>query len=87
MLVNDAFKCKVCLKLPMSPPVVATRCCNTLLGCSECINNWYSGDGGLDKTCPHYREPRGYAQTFQMKGLEEFLNGFKNVLSVDSTLN
>ena len=38
--VSDAFKHKVCLKLPMCTPIVATRCRNTLLGCSECINHW-----------------------------------------------
>ena len=25
-LVSDAFKCKICLKAPMTPPVIATRC-------------------------------------------------------------
>jgi len=48
------------------------------LGCSTCINEWYSGDGGLDKECPNCREPRGYAQTFQFKRINDFLNGFKN---------
>ena len=33
-LVSDAFKCKICLKAPMNPPVIATRCCNVLLGCT-----------------------------------------------------
>ncbi|XP_068727311.1 uncharacterized protein [Montipora capricornis] len=80
-LINDAFKCKVCLKLPMHPPIIATRCCNTLLGCSQCINHWYSGEDGLNKTCPHYREPQGYAQTYQFKGLDEFLEGFQKALS------
>jgi hypothetical protein len=34
--VKDAFICKVCLKFPMTPPAIATRCCNTLIGCGEC---------------------------------------------------
>jgi len=84
-LVNDAFKCKVCLKLPMHPPIIATRCCNTLLGCSACVNLWFSGDDGLDKTCPHCREPRGYAHTYQFKGIDEFLEGFKKILSDPTT--
>ena len=37
-LVCDAFKCKVYLKAQINPPVIATRCCNVLLGCSHCIN-------------------------------------------------
>ena len=52
-LVSDAFKCKICLKAPMTPPVVATRCCNVLIDCSICINEWFCGDGGLDKSCPN----------------------------------
>ena len=79
-LVKDAFKCKVCLKVPIFPPVIATRCCNTLLGCKECINSWYSGDDALDKNCPHCREPRGYAQTFQLKGIDDFLTGFSKII-------
>ena len=80
-LVSDAFKCKICLKAPMDPPVIATRCCNVLLGCSTCINEWYSGEGGLDKRFPNCREPRGYAQTFQFKGIDDFLNGFKKLMA------
>ena len=80
-LVCDAFKCKVCLKAPINPPVIATRCCNVLLGCSHCINTWYSGDEALNKTCPNCREPRGYPQTFQFKGIDDFLTGFSNILA------
>lgn len=77
-LVSDAFKCKICLIAPMSPPVIATRCCNVLLGCSTCINEWYSRDGGLDKSCLNCRESRGYVQTFQFKGIDDFLKGLKH---------
>ena len=80
-LVSDAFKCKICLKAPMIPPVIATSCCNVLLGCSICINEWYSGPGAPDKSCTHCREPRGYAQTFQFKGIDDFLKGFKKIMS------
>ena len=37
-LVSDAFKCEICLKAPMIPLIIGTRCCNVLLGCSTCIN-------------------------------------------------
>ena len=52
-----------------------------VLGCSECVNEWYTGDGSLDKTCPHCREPRGYAQTCQFKGIDEFLTGFTKLMA------
>ena len=44
---------------------------NKLIGCSICINKWFCGDGGLG------REPRGHAQTFQFKGIDDFLKGFE----------
>ena len=68
----------------MNPPFIATRCCNVLLGCSACINQWYSGDGGLDRRCPNCSKPRGYAQTFQFKGIDDFLNGFKKLMAEPS---
>ena len=36
-----------------------------LLGCSPLVSTWYSGEGTLEKTCPHCREERGYAQRYQ----------------------
>lgn len=60
-IVNDSFKCNICLCLPMKPPIIGTRCCNTLLGCSGCIDKWYSGVDSLTKACPNCREPKGYA--------------------------
>lgn len=82
-LVADAFKCKICHTAPMVPPVVASKCCNTLLGCNGCINEWYKGAEGLDKTCPNCREQRGYANTMHFKGLDEFLIGMSQAMKQD----
>ena len=35
-LIRDAFICKICLSTPMKPPVIASKCCNSLIGCEEC---------------------------------------------------
>ena len=80
-LVSDAFKSKICIKAPMTPPVIGTRCCNVLIDGSICINEWFCGDGGLDKSCPNCREPRGYAQTFQLKGIDNFLKRFERLMA------
>lgn len=37
-LVKEAFQCKICHKTPMKPPIIATKCCSSLLGCDECVN-------------------------------------------------
>lgn len=84
-LTKDAFKCSVCLSFPITPPVIATTCCETIIGCSKCINNWYSGDDGLDKSCPKCRGQRGYAHTFQLKGIDDFLVGIKKMLDITET--
>ena len=68
----------------MIPPIIRTRCCNVLLGCSTCINKWYSGDEELHKNCPHCRKPRGYVQGFQFKGIDDFLKGFKKLMAEPS---
>lgn len=82
-LLRDAFKCKICHATPMTPPVIATKCCNSLLGCEECVNTWYDGADGLSKKCPHCNEPRGYASMFQFKGIDEFLVGVKGLIKCD----
>lgn len=79
-LVRDAFMCKICHETPIKPPVIATKCCCTLLGCEACVNRWYNGTDGLSKKCPHCNEPRGYASTYQFKGLDDFLTGVGDMI-------
>lgn len=82
-LLRAAFICKICHATPMTPPVIATKCCNTLLGCEECVNAWFDGADGLSKKCPHCNEPRGYASTFQFKGIDQFLVGVRALIKCD----
>lgn len=72
-LLRDAFMCKICHETPIKPPVIATKCCCTLLGCKVCVNRWYEGTDSLSKKCPYCNEARGYASTHQFKGIHEFL--------------
>lgn len=65
---------------PMKPPIIATKCCSSLLGCDECVNSWYDSVNGLSKKSPHCNEPRGYAFTSLSKGLDDFLTGMRKVL-------
>lgn len=86
-LVKDAFQCKICHETPMKTPIIATKCCSSLLGCEECVNTWYDGVHGLSKKCPHCNEPRGYAFTFQFKGLDEFITGMGKALRSEEDNN
>ena len=78
--VKEAFQCKICHETPMKPPIIATKCCSSLIGFDECVNTWYDSVNGLTKKCPHCNEPRGYAFTFQFKGLDDFLTRMRKVL-------
>ena len=51
-LIRDAFKCKICLRVPLSAPPIISKCCKTILGCETCVNEWYSGEDALTKSCP-----------------------------------
>ena len=84
-LLQDAFMCKICHSTHIIPPVIATTCCNSLLGCESCVNNWYGGSESLSKKCPHCNEPRGYASIFQFKGMDEFLVGIKEAIGNDES--
>lgn len=71
-LLRDAFICKFCHVAPMKPSLIATKCFKSLFGCKECTNAWYIGVDGLSKKCLYCK---GYAFTFQFKGMHEFFVG------------
>ena len=53
LAVRDAFKCSICLTSPIKPPVIITTCCKVILGCNECVNEWFSAwGGGLNQGLP-----------------------------------
>ena len=77
--IRDTFKCLVCHTIPIVPPVIITKCCKTILVFirttirSQCVNEWYSGEEALTKTCPSCRVERGYNKTVILQRLDEFL--------------
>ena len=84
-MIKDAFMCKICHETPMKPPIIATKCCSSLLGCEVCVNTWYDGAQGLTKKCPHCNEARGYAFTHQFKGLDDFLSGIGQLMTNENS--
>ena len=78
-LLNDALKCHICTTV-MKPPVIISKCCKTLIGCEECINQWYSGPEALTKQCPRCRAERGYNETMRLLGLDDLLIGVTGLL-------
>ena len=78
-LLHDALKCKICHEVPVKPPIIFAKCCKSILGCQTCVDEWYA-DGGLSKTCPACRSPRGLSETMQILGLDELADGVRDIL-------
>ena len=72
-IICQSFECKMCLKVPIRPLVIKSKCCKTVLGCEVCVNGWYSGSEALTKHCPACRAERGYSETMLLRGLDSFL--------------
>ncbi len=76
-LLHDAFRCSICQSVPIKSPIFS-RCCKNIIGCQECVDQWYGND--VNNTCPICRSERAYAETSQIKGLDEFLDGVRPLL-------
>ena len=79
-LLRDTLKCKICLSVPMTPPIIISRCCKTVVGCEKCVNEWYSGPDALIKTCPSCRAERGYNETMLLRGFDDFITEVQKVI-------
>ena len=78
-LIRETFQCKICHGVPISPPVIMSKCCKSIIGCESCVNTWFGGDDALQKHCPACHAERGYSETLMMKGLDNFLEGIKSL--------
>lgn len=81
VLLQDTFKCAICTGVPIKPPVIATKCCRSILGCEACVNGWFSGDDACTKMCPKCRGERGLAETMRLHGLDDFLLEIQKIFS------
>ncbi len=82
-IIRDTFQCKVCLRIPMKPPVIMSKCCKVVIGCDRCVNAWYTGPEALTKTCPSCRAERGYSETMILRGQDNFLTEVKKVIQTE----
>ena len=79
-MLCDTLKCKICPSVPMTPPIIVSKCCKTVVGCEKCVNEWYSGPDALTKTCPSCRAERGYNETMLLRGFDDFITEVKKVI-------
>lgn len=79
--ICGAFKCTICHVVPIRPPVIIAKCCKSIIGCEDCINEWYGGDDGLSKTCPLCRADRAFTETMRLNGIDGFIKAIADRLS------
>ncbi len=79
LLLHDALKWKICHATPVKPPIIFAKCCKSILGCQACVDSWYV-DGGMTKTCPACRSARGLSETMIMLGLDDLVEGLRDIL-------
>ncbi len=84
-LLKDAFQCKICHS-SMTPPIIMSKCCESIIGCENCVNTWFEGPNTLTKLCPGCSGERGYSQTLSLKGLGTFLDEIKKILKAEDNL-
>ena len=41
-LLRDSFQCKICMTVPIKPPVIMSKCCKAVIGCEACVNHLYT---------------------------------------------
>ncbi len=82
-LARDTFRCKICHRIPMRPPVIVMKCCKSMLGCESFVNSWFHGDEALTKCCSCCRAARGYNETMLLRGLDDFLKEITKVIQPD----
>ena len=80
-MMRSNFKCQICHRIPLCPPVIVSKCCKVILGCESCVNKWYStGPNPQSQCCPSCGTERAYNETMILKGLDDFLKDIKQVI-------
>lgn len=79
-ILQSTFKCHICHTVPIKPPIILMKFCKQIVGCENCLNQWFSGPSALTKACPLCRLERGYSETVMVRGLDDFLVQIANVL-------
>ena len=81
-MLIDTFQCTICQSTPMTPPIIFSKCCKSIIGYQECIDKWYCGSEGMGRSCPRCQAERGFTETCRVNGLSEFLEMTEKILDV-----
>ena len=67
-------------RVPPRTPLVGCQVSSTLVGCQRCTDTWFGGPGWLTKSSPKCRAPRGLANSFILKGLDNFVDQISEMM-------
>ena len=70
----------ICKRVPPRTTLVGCQACSTLVGCQRCTDTWFGGLGGLTKSFPKCRAPRGLANSFILKGFGNFVDQISEMM-------
>ena len=68
------FKCTICLNVMPPHGIVFTGCCDRLVACVECAEEWYRNSS----SCPHCRDEDGVNKRKWARGFESLVNLIEN---------
>ena len=66
----STFKCTICLNIFPPDGVEFAGCCQRLVACVECAEEWYRGSN----SCPLCRSEDGHTKRQRARGLESVIN-------------
>ena len=64
------FKCTICLNVMPSHGIVFAGCCDRLVACVECTEEWYRNSS----SCSHCRDEDGVNKRKRARGFESLVN-------------
>ena len=78
--MDETFSCCICKRMPPRTPLVGWQVCSTLVGCQRYTDTWFGGPGGGTKSGPKYRVPRNLANSFILKGFDNFVDQISEMM-------
>ncbi|XP_078346886.1 uncharacterized protein LOC144632162 [Oculina patagonica] len=72
--LTATFKCTICLNVMSPQGIVYAGCCDRLVACTECADEWYANS----TACPHCRDEEGRTKRKRARGFETLVNLIQN---------
>ena len=78
--MDETFSCCICKHVPPRTHLVSCQVCSTLVGCQRCTDTWFGDLGEITKSCSKCRAPRDLANSFILKGFNNFVHQISKMM-------